>query len=69
MIRFLTPIALPTDNLAFPPLGLVSNFDEEGNKRTDITHPATAGEKNKNCKWCEFKDRYDLCPKENRIKV
>ena len=43
---------------------VVTNFDEEGNKRTDITHPATAGEKNKNCKWCEFKDRYDLCPKK-----
>ena len=47
---------------------VVTNFDEEGNKRTDITHPATAGDKGKNCKWCEFKDRYDLCPKENRVK-
>jgi hypothetical protein len=42
-------------------------FDSEGNKRTDIYYPAIQGEKAKNCKWCEFKDKDDLCPKQNRV--
>ena len=42
-------------------------FDSDGNKRTDIVYPATQGERGNNCRWCEFKDRDDLCSKENRI--
>jgi hypothetical protein len=47
---------------------VVTNFDEEGNKRTDVFYAPIAGENGKNCRWCEFKDRDDLCPKINRIK-
>jgi hypothetical protein len=42
-------------------------FDSEGNKRTDIYYPPIEGEKKKNCRWCEFKDRDDLCPIKNRV--
>tara|TARA_A100001515_G_scaffold138346_2_gene131821 strand:+ start:46 stop:978 length:933 start_codon:yes stop_codon:yes gene_type:complete len=43
------------------------NFHADGSYR-DKDFAAVAGKNNKNCKWCEFKDRLDLCPKENRIK-
>lgn len=42
-------------------------FTEEGTYNTDRVFPAIAGKNKKNCKWCLFKDKYDLCPKENRI--
>ena len=46
-----------------------SSFKEDGTFNLDREYPAVAGKNNKNCKWCEFKDRLDLCPKENRVKV
>ena len=42
-------------------------FDDDG-RYVERSYPAVAGKANKNCKYCEFKDRFDLCPKENRIK-
>ena len=42
-------------------------FDADG-RYIERNYPAVAGKANKNCKYCEFKDRFDLCPKENRIK-
>ena len=46
-----------------------SSFKEDGTFNLDREYPAVAGKNNKNCKWCEFKDRLDLCPRANRIKV
>jgi len=43
------------------------NFTSDGSY-IDKPHVAVAGKNNKNCKWCEFKDQLDLCPKANRIK-
>ena len=43
------------------------NFNPDGDY-IDKPHVAVAGKNNKNCKWCEFKDQLDLCPKANRIK-
>ena len=43
------------------------NFNSDGSYKTK-NYAAVAGKNNKNCKWCEFKDRLDLCPKQNRIK-
>jgi len=43
------------------------NFTSEGSY-IDKEHVAVAGKNNKHCKWCEFKDQLDLCPKANRIK-
>ena len=43
------------------------NFNADGTYR-DKQFTAVAGKNNKNCKYCEFKDQYELCPKQNRIK-
>ena len=43
------------------------NFAPDGSY-IDKQHVAVAGKNNKHCKWCEFKDQLDLCPKINRIK-
>ena len=43
------------------------NFNSDGSYK-DKEFAAVAGKNNKNCKYCEFKDQYDLCPKQNRIK-
>ena len=43
-------------------------FTEDGKYNKDAYYPATAGKNNKNCKYCEFVKRFDLCPKENRIR-
>ncbi|WWT39371.1 PD-(D/E)XK nuclease superfamily [Microcystis phage Mel-JY01] len=43
-------------------------FNDDGTKREDAVHLPIAGEKDKNCRFCVFKERYDLCPKENRTK-
>ena len=44
-------------------------FDEDGTYRKDGLFPAKAGEKAKNCRFCPFKDRDDLCPKSQRHAV
>ena len=43
------------------------NFNTDGTYKNK-EFAAVAGKNNKNCKWCEFKDRLDLCPKQIRIK-
>lgn len=44
-------------------------FNNDGSHRVDNNFPATAGFNNKQCKFCPFKSRYDLCPKTDRIKT
>jgi hypothetical protein len=46
-----------------------SSFKEDGSFNLDREYPAVAGKNNKNCKYCEFVDRLDLCPRANRIRV
>ena len=43
-------------------------FDSEGNKNADRNYFAVAGKGSKNCKYCPFKEDYERCPKEDRIK-
>ena len=43
-------------------------FDSEGNKKEDAVYHANAGKGAKNCKYCLFKQDYERCPKENRIR-
>jgi len=45
-----------------------SSFDKDGNYNVNKTYPAVAGKNKKNCKYCEFADREDLCPVAKRIK-
>ena len=44
-------------------------FDADGNKNEDREYVALAGKGAKNCKWCPFKEDYESCPKENRIRT
>lgn len=42
-------------------------FNEDGTYNLTVNHLPTAGDGGKNCRWCEFKDKEDLCPKQYRI--
>jgi len=44
-------------------------FNRDGSYNIEREYPSIAGKNKKNCKWCDFKDNYDLCPKEGRICV
>ena len=48
-------------------VAIIGSREYENSRK--IEYPAVAGKNNKNCKWCEFKDRLDLCPRANRIRV
>jgi hypothetical protein len=43
-------------------------FDQDGEKKEDNKYLAVAGKGSKNCKYCPFKEDYEKCPKEDRIK-
>lgn len=42
------------------------SFNEDGSYNTDGEYPALKGKNNKNCKYCLFRDKYDLCSKSDR---
>ena len=44
-------------------------FNTDGSYQVDGQFPAIAGDRAKNCRFCPFKDRYDLCPKSERQTV
>lgn len=46
---------------------ITMNFTEEGEYRTDVFYAPTAGVDSRNCKFCEYKDRDDICPFDKRI--
>lgn len=49
--------------------GWIDNcFDSNGDYNAEKDYVAFAGKNKKNCKYCDFKDRDDLCPMANRIK-
>ena len=68
--EFMPASGKPTRNkLARSIKGFVeSSFLENGDYNLEKEYPAMAGKNKKNCKYCEFKDREDLCPMSNRIK-
>jgi len=41
-------------------------FTEEGKYNKESPYPAITGKNRKNCTYCEFSKKFDLCPKENR---
>lgn len=45
---------------------VTSCFNPDGSYKVDVEYPAIAN-KGKSCKYCEFSNRYDLCPKEKRV--
>jgi Zn/Cd-binding protein ZinT len=44
-------------------------FNADGTKNTNREYTAFADKGGKNCKYCDFADKFNLCPKENRIKA
>lgn len=68
--EFMPASGKPTRNkLARSIKGFVeSSFLDDGEYNLNKQYPAIAGKNKKNCKYCEFKDREDLCPMSNRIK-
>jgi len=42
-------------------------FDDDGKVRLDIDYPAVTGYGYEKCKFCEFRNKHDLCPVESRI--
>lgn len=45
-----------------------AGFNDDGSYKEDGIFPAIGGVGLKNCRYCEFADKEDLCPKANRIK-
>ena len=43
-------------------------FNADGSYNTTAEYPAIGDKGLKNCKYCEFADKEELCPKANRIK-
>lgn len=42
-------------------------FNFDGSYKTDRVYPQFAGRNSKNCMFCPYSDREDLCPSKNRI--
>jgi hypothetical protein len=45
-----------------------SCFEKDGSYKQNQIYYAVSGDRHKNCKFCEFKDREDLCSKKDRLK-
>lgn len=45
-----------------------TGFNSDGSYKVDGNFPAIGDKGLKNCRYCEFANREDLCPKANRIK-
>jgi hypothetical protein len=45
---------------------ITTNFTEEGEYKLEVIQPAEAGRDYSNCKYCEFNNKEELCPKEKR---
>jgi hypothetical protein len=45
-----------------------AGFNDDGSYKVDGSFPAIGLAGFKNCRWCEFANREDLCPKDKRIK-
>lgn len=67
---FVPPSGKPTRNKLKQELHEFVNsaFNSDGSYKTDGIFPAIGNKGYSNCRYCEFADREDLCPKANRIK-
>jgi hypothetical protein len=45
---------------------ITTNFTEEGEYRLDVIQTPESGRDYSNCKYCEFNNKEELCPKEKR---
>jgi len=45
---------------------ITTNFTEEGEYKLNVIYPAEGGNNYSNCKYCEFNNNEELCPKEKR---
>lgn len=42
-------------------------FNSDGTYKLNQRYYALSGNQGKNCRFCQFSERYDLCPKSNRL--
>ena len=42
-------------------------FNSDGSYKLNQRYYALSGNQGKNCRFCQFSERYDLCPKQNRL--
>lgn len=68
--EFVPPSGKPTRNKLMRDIDafIDAGFNADGSYKTDGVFPAIGDKGFKNCRWCEFANREDLCPKSNRIK-
>ena len=68
--EFIPASGKPTRNKLLKEINEFINvgFKDDGSYNLDNKYLAVPGKNNKSCKFCEFKDNQDLCPKENRIR-
>ena len=69
--QFTPPSGKPTRNKLQKEIDefIKAGFNLDGSYKADGEFPALAGGKGcTNCRYCEFADKDDLCPKANRIK-
>jgi hypothetical protein len=45
---------------------ITSNFTEDGEYQLNVIYPAEGGNNYNNCKYCDFNNKEELCPKEKR---
>lgn len=68
--EFIPPSGKPTRSKLLRDIDsfIESCFNKDGSYKMDGNFPAIGDKGLKNCRFCEYNDREDLCPKANRIK-
>lgn len=67
--EFVPPSGKPTRNKLVRDVEtfVEAGFNKDGSYKEDGNFPAIGDKGFKNCRWCEFQTREDLCPKANRL--
>jgi hypothetical protein len=68
--EFVPPSGKPTRSKLLREIDqfIEAGFNKDGTYKVDGTFPAIGDKGLKNCRFCEYNDKEDLCPKANRIK-
>lgn len=68
--EFIPPSGKPTRSKLLRDIDsfIESCFNKDGSYKVDAVFPAIGDKGLKNCRFCEYNDKEELCPKANRIK-